>query len=291
MPDHTGTAERFEGLELVDAEGKKAGAIHSVWVDTATNAPEFVAVKTGLLGRTHIVPVAGAQVDEANRQLRVPYSREQVGSAPHIDETAELSEEDEEGVYRHYGVQRSEAPSPTGLAGGGVGTSGQGQQRHTDTDRAAAGAAMTARGDRQGRRSDRIQLREERLRVQTEREQAGEVRLGKRVTEHEETVTVPLREERVVIERHAVQGEARPGEITGTDETIEVPVLRERAAVAKEAVVAEEVSVRTEATERTERVQETVRKEELVVEEQGDVDVTGDARRTAEQGREQPRRA
>ncbi len=273
MPDQMRTAERFEGLELVDAEGKKAGSIHSLWLDTATNEPEFVAVKGGMFGRTHIVPVAGAQIDEANRQLRVPYRRDQIGSAPHIDETAELSEQEEEQVYRHYGVQRSEAPSPTGLAGGGGGTTS-----------GTSGGRST-----RGVRSDRIQLSEERLRVAKEQEQAGEVRLGTRVVEREETVEVPLREERVVIERTAVQGEARPGEITGTSETIEVPVTRERANIEKEAVVTEEVGVRTEAVEHTERVQATVRKEELVVDQEGDVDVTGDARRTSEQDREQRR--
>lgn len=121
----------------------------------------------------------------------------------------------------------------------------------------------------------RLQLREERLRIRKEQEQAGEVRLGTRVVEHQETVEVPLREERVVIERHAVQGEARAGEITGTSETIEVPLMRERANIEKEAVVTEEVNVRTEAVEHTERVQETVRREELVVEEEGDVRSSG----------------
>ena len=280
MPDQTGIAERFEGYELVDAAGQQVGRVHSLWLDTATNEPEFVAVKTGMLSRTHIVPVAGAQTEGSTRQLRVPYSRDQIDSAPHIDETAELSEQEEEQVYRHYGVQRSEAPSPTGLAGDGVGTSSQGQRRtETTTDGA------------QGRRSDRIQLREERLSVQKEQEEAGEVRLGKRVVEHEETLNVPVREERVVIERTPVQGEARTGEITGTNETIDVPVMRERVAVEKEAVVTEEVNVRKEATERQERVQGTVRKEELVVEEQGDVDVAGDAGRTTEQRREQTRRS
>ena len=280
MPDQTGIAERFEGYELVDAAGQQVGRVHSLWLDTATNEPEFVAVKTGMLGRTHIVPVAGAQTEGSTRQLRVPYSRDQIDSAPHIDETAELSEQEEEQVYRHYGVQRSEAPSPTGLAGGGVGTSSQGQRRtETTTDGA------------QGRRSDRIQLREERLSVQKEQEEAGEVRLGKRVVEHEETLNVPVREERVVIERTPVQGEARTGEITGTNETIDVPVMRERVEGEKEAGVTEEVNVRKEATERQERVQGTVRKEELVVEEQGDVDVAGDAGHTTEQRREQTRRS
>jgi uncharacterized protein (TIGR02271 family) len=111
----------------------------------------------------------------------------------------------------------------------------------------------------------RLQLREERLRVLKEREQSGTVHLGKRVVERTETVNVPLREERVVIERYPVN-EPATGEIADTGETIEVDLMRERAVAEKE-------------VERTERVSDTLRKEELVVEEHGDVDVTGDANR------------
>jgi len=128
-------------------------------------------------------------------------------------------------------------------------------------------------------RPSRLQLREERLRVGTVQEEAGAVELGKRVVERTETAEVPLREERVVIERRPVAERVAGGEIADTDETLEVDLMRERAVVDKEAVVTEEVGVRKEATERTEQVQGTVRKEELVAEEHGDVDVAGDANR------------
>jgi uncharacterized protein (TIGR02271 family) len=122
----------------------------------------------------------------------------------------------------------------------------------------------------EGEDEESLQLREERLRVGKEREQAGEVRLGKQVVERTETAEVPLREERVVIERRAVNEPAR-GDVDLREKTIEVPVERERAVVDKEAVVTEEVGVRKEAVERTQQVQGTVRKEELVVEGEGDV--------------------
>jgi uncharacterized protein (TIGR02271 family) len=96
-------------------------------------------------------------------------------------------------------------------------------------------------------------------------EQAGEVTLGTRVVEHEESVTVPLREERVVIERRAGSGQPVGGVITDSDQTIEVDLMRERAVAQKDAVVSEEVHVRKEVTERQERVSDTVRREELVV--------------------------
>lgn len=213
---------------------------------------------------------------------------------------------------------RTDALSATGADGGIVVTAGaqqysepgsdmEAETRTTttnttttrDRDAATTGYATERAGtydrDRVDRtdRDESLELREERLRVGKEREQAGEVHLGKRVEEHTEQVNVPLREERVVIERHPGTGRAVDGEITDTNEEIDVPLTKERARVDKEAVVREEVSARKEAVDRTERVQDTVRREELVVE--GDGDVTTDrenlnAPRTTEYDRERTRR-
>ena len=113
--------------------------------------------------------------------------------------------------------------------------------------------------------NDRLELREERLQVHKEETEAGTVTIGKRVTEHTEAVDVPVREEQVVIERRPVAGEPAAGRAIGAEEVIEVPVMRERVTVEKEAVVAEEVIVRKEVIEHTEHIEETVRREEPVV--------------------------
>jgi uncharacterized protein (TIGR02271 family) len=159
--------------------------------------------------------------------------------------------------------------------------------QHTDDDRRTTRDQIEPGGE-----AHTLELREEQLRVAKEQEQAGAVRLGKRVEEHTEQVDVPLREERVVIERHPGNGQAA-GAITDTDEAIEVPAMRERAVVDKEAVVREEVAARTEAVEHTERVQDTVRREELVVDGDGDTITDGEtinAPSMPEYEREQPRR-
>jgi len=129
----------------------------------------------------------------------------------------------------------------------------------------------TGREQMTGESEETLRLREERLRVGKEREQAGEVQLGKRVTERTETVEVPVREERVVVERRPVNERVAGGEITETDRTIEVPVERERVRAEKEAVVTEEVGVRKDVTERTQPVEANLRKEELVVEGEGEL--------------------
>jgi len=112
--------------------------------------------------------------------------------------------------------------------------------------------------------TQRLQLMEERLRASKLREQAGTVKLGKRITERQETMHVPVTEERVVIERTPATGQAATGQI-GADQTIEVPVSRERVTPEKETVVREEVGVRKEAVQHNEQVQGTVRSEQLDV--------------------------
>lgn len=310
-------AQRFVSYEVMDAEGRKVGTVASVWVDGATGQPEFVAVNSATnQGGTSILPLAGTNPNETSRQLRVPYSADQIMGAPQFEATANLSEQDEQRIYQHYGVRRSEAPSPTGLAAGQASGRQKTEQhqmtdQHGMTDRQRttgqgqqADADMTHRHDQDDSRSTRgqvehggedhtLELREERLRVEKEREQAGEVRLGKRVTEQTEQVEVPLREERVVIERHPGTGRAVDGEIGDTDREIDVPVMKERATVEKETVVTEEVGVRKEATERTEPVRETLRREELVVDGDGDLKTEGEnlnAPRAETYEREQSRR-
>ena len=118
----------------------------------------------------------------------------------------------------------------------------------------------------------RLQLREEQLRVEKEQQQIGAVRLGKRVSAHTETVNVPVREERLIIERRPGSGELVAEVIDpAVIEVIEVHVHAERVMLRKEVVVAEDVALRKETVERTEEIDATVRREELVVE--GDADL------------------
>lgn len=262
MADTTQAMDRLLDYDVVDTEGNKVGSIENIWVDGATEQLEFVAVKTGrLLGKTHIVPVADARIDEANRQVRVPYREGQIKDAPHIDHDAELSDEDEQRVYDHYGVERSTAPSPTGLAGD-AGTTGERRQaaRTTDRDRGAGGA--DARPDMTGQDRQNIPLAEEQLRVGKREEEAGRARLRKVVRTEHVSQPVELRREEVRVERVPVSGQDAPPDAFQEQE-IEVPVSREEPTVEKEARVTEQA--RVEKTAQTERrtVEGDVRREDV----------------------------
>ena len=143
-----------------------------------------------------------------------------------------------------------------------IGTSEDAAQPQSSNDRSSL-----SEGD------ESIELREERLRAGKTTEQAGSVTLGKRVVERTESVDVPVREERLVIERRAVNQRTDEGLVGDSVETIEVPLTRERAVVDKETVVTNEVTLRKEAVERVESVGADLRREELTIDEHGDVDV------------------
>ena len=128
-----------------------------------------------------------------------------------------------------------------------------------------------------GENADTIRLREEKLRVNKEQVQTGEVEIGKRVVEEQRSMNVPVAREEVVIDRRPVNQPA-PGAVIGDDaRTIEVPVTAERVDVQKRTVVTEEIGVQKRMRQDTVPVNETVRREEAVINTEGDVRVHGSA--------------
>ena len=249
-----------QGAPVVARDGTLGRLRHVIVAPDTREVTELVVVDDG----TEWLVPASAIAEATNEQITLSGRRADYQQDASFDRDAyHVVEEDE---VREETARRAErGGEPVLDAREDEVTIGQGRP-----ERAAPAAAADA--------GYRLQLREERLRVATERERAGEVQLGKRVVERTETAEVPLREERVVIERRPGSGEVVGGEIIGEDESVAVDVTRERPVVEKEVVVAEEVDVRTETVQRTERVEATLRREELAVEEQGDVNVTGETR-------------
>ena len=118
-----------------------------------------------------------------------------------------------------------------------------------------------------------IELREEELRVEKERVEAGEVRLRKEVVKENKTIDVPVTHEEVVVERRPV-GDRRPasGKI-GNDEEVRIPVMKEQVQVEKTPVVREEVSLKKQQVQDSRQVSETVKREEAWVDTSGTAEV------------------
>ncbi|HKH82857.1 MAG TPA: YsnF/AvaK domain-containing protein, partial [Gemmatimonadales bacterium] len=149
-------------------------------------------------------------------------------------------------------------------AGADLGSMG----RRTQSSNITADSSSTGRS---ASGSPSVELREEELRVEKERVQAGEVRLRKEVVSEERTIDVPVTREEVVIERRpAARGGREAGGTIDEGEEIRIPLMEEEIHVEKTPVVREEVNLRKQQVQDTEHVSETVRREEARIEQTGD---------------------
>ncbi|HEX8700506.1 MAG TPA: YsnF/AvaK domain-containing protein [Myxococcaceae bacterium] len=116
-----------------------------------------------------------------------------------------------------------------------------------------------------------VPVHKEELDVIKRERQAGEVRVKKDVVHEERELTVPVRRERVSVERRDVKD--RPAmHATFQEETVVVPLRAEEVEVQKRVVVDEEVIIRKDAIEEERRVTETVRREDVSIRGDGDVE-------------------
>ena len=113
-----------------------------------------------------------------------------------------------------------------------------------------------------------VPLREERVAAQTRQREAGEVTVDKHVVEQQQELDVPVTHEEVDVTRRRVD---RPVDADDTivdeGDTIRVPLRAEDVDVVKEARVVEEVEISKRPVTETQRVSETVRREEIDVDE------------------------
>ncbi|HEY9576183.1 MAG TPA: YsnF/AvaK domain-containing protein [Pseudobacillus sp.] len=122
----------------------------------------------------------------------------------------------------------------------------------------------------------RLRLREERLEVDKERVQKGEVYVEKDVVEEPRTVNVNVERDEVYVERRPVDEVASAQDaspIVGDDDTIRIPITEERVEVTKRPVVSEELIIGKRKVQDTETVSETVKREEAHIAKEGDIEV------------------
>jgi uncharacterized protein (TIGR02271 family) len=296
----TETISRVIGKDVYDESGDKIGSASEVYLDDESGQPEWVTVKTGLFGtKESFVPIRDADLE--NDGLRVRVSKAKVKDAPRVDADGHLSPEEEQELYRYYGLG-SGTGQVSGQVSGQVGGQGVGQTTGTtvgrvDTARETAGTGredLTGRTGRTGRAdrdgdgvhddvrdravghdtsgptTDEAMTRsEERLNVGTRSEETGRARLRKYVVTQNETVTVPVQHEEVRLEREPVTdanaGQALDGPAISEEEH-EVTLHAERPVVEKEAVPVERVRLGKETVTDQERVSEDVRKEQIEME-------------------------
>src|SRR5258705_9665188 len=94
--------ERMLAYNVDDSQGNRIGHVSGLWVDSQ-NQVEFVGVKTTwLVGRTHVFPEQGMQVNHAREIIRAPYTTEVIKNAPPFDPAAELTPAQHRQVFNYY---------------------------------------------------------------------------------------------------------------------------------------------------------------------------------------------
>lgn len=95
-------ADRISHWPVVDEEGRRLGVIVALYGDTETGTLQWAGVDSGIPGRRHLVPLAGAFAGDGF--LQVGYGKERVLRSPVPDDTAELPHAIEVALYEHYGL-------------------------------------------------------------------------------------------------------------------------------------------------------------------------------------------
>jgi uncharacterized protein (TIGR02271 family) len=272
------------GSTAYDKDGDKVGKIGAVYYDDATNQPSWLSVQTGLFGtKETFVPVQGAEL--SGDRVTLQYDKATVKDAPNVDEDGHLSPQEEEQLYRFYGVQYTGGGVETGrhadVETRGVADTGRkfDRDRDIDVDRDRDGVRDDARGtvgrDTSGPTTDEAMTRsEEQLRVGTETQETGRARLRKHVVTEHQQVTVPVTHEEVTLEREPItetnRGDAYDGPSISEEEH-EVTLHAERPVVDTEAVAVERVRLGKETVADQETVGGEVRKEEIELDRGDDV--------------------
>ena len=259
----TDTISRVIGQDVYDEAGEKIGSASEVYLDDETGQPEWVTVTTGLFGtKESFVPIRDADLTDDG--VRVPVSKDQVKDAPKIDTDGHLSPQEEQELYRYYGLGTGTDEHRTTGQTTGVAGDRDDRHRHRPTGRRG-----TVGHDTSGPTTDDAMTRsEERLNVGTRSEEVGRARLRKYVVTENVTETVPVSREEVRVEREPITdanvGNALDGPAISEEEH-EVTLHAERPVVEKEAVPVERVRLDKTDRHREAQVSEDLRKEQIEV--------------------------
>jgi uncharacterized protein (TIGR02271 family) len=267
----------WSGKTVHGSDGNKIGKVDHVYLDRETGEPSFLAIKTGLFGmKSTLAPVDGVRSD--GDDLRADYTADKVKDAPNVDPDEELSEQEEQRLYSHYGRQHSayEGEDRTEQYGGyGRFSSGEGRDlRGGDTGTTGTagtagttGTTGTTGHDTSGPTTDDAMTRsEEELKVGKAERESGRARLRKYVVTEDVQQTVPVTREEVRVEREPITEANRGSALDGpaiSEEEHEVVLHEEEPVVEKQAVPKERVRLEKDAVTDEVEVNEELRKERI----------------------------
>jgi uncharacterized protein (TIGR02271 family) len=260
-----------EGMTVRSADGHKLGKVYAVGdtefhIEKGLFFPKDYACRYSEISDIREGDIILAHGRESLRSLsdEVPYAGTATTSTGlgRGADTRGLSTEarlrTEQVGSSTVGPYNTEGFGPSPIATEGIGTS---PRQGLESERGLSG--------RSGEVS--IPVHKEEMDVIKRQVDAGEVRVHKDVLEEEKTVEVPVRRERVRVERRDVKD--RPAmHASFQEETVVVPMRAEEAEAQKRTVVDEEVIIRKDEVEEERRVSEPLRHERVDIRSSGDVE-------------------
>jgi len=258
----TSDAERSDAIEpgaetyifdykVLDRNGDKVGTVNDLWPDDSNVGYSFIGVHTGwLMGKNHVVPADGMQINHADRTVTLPLTAEAIKASPDFDVSGDMDENEQLRIRRHYGDQYGDVTAPTRSSG--ISTpppTPVGRTKNTGS----TGDVVD------------VPLREEKVKVGTREVEGGSVRLRRIVRTETVNVPVELRTEEVVVDRiSADEATDVAGDDIGEKEIV-IPISRQEPVVQKTTQVSGVVRARKTSSKDTQQIQETVRKEDVEV--------------------------
>ncbi|MFF2554741.1 YsnF/AvaK domain-containing protein [Nocardia sp. NPDC058058] len=240
------TLESLIGSTARDAAGVEIGRIKSFFLDDESGAPTWAAVSMGRGEQAALAPLAGAEYRPEDNSVRLRVNREMVSTAPHLDHDGRIDPQAEQQLIAHYGGgQRRGAASVAG----------------TRIQPAMDEPMTHGYGD-----AESLLRSEERLVVNTDREEVGTARLHKYVVEEEQTVSVPVSHEEVRVVREPITDPSAAGRADIGEAVQEVTLHADRVRMDTEAVPVERVRLEVEDVAGEQAVSGTVRKERFETE-------------------------
>ncbi|MDA0184378.1 PRC and DUF2382 domain-containing protein [Solirubrobacter phytolaccae] len=162
MPD-LDTVLAWRGKAVLDRDGEKAGTLGALYLDE-DDRPAYAGVQTGLFRRREsIVPLDGAR--PLDDDVQVPYTLDQIRSAPNVDADVNLTDDEQDQLAAHYG-------EPTKILEGDTGPEAEMVRSEEEVDISVAPAKPRER-----------------------------VRLRKHTVVEQVETTVPVRREEIRLER------------------------------------------------------------------------------------------
>jgi uncharacterized protein (TIGR02271 family) len=249
------TTSDWQGRTAYDPSGNKIGAVEAVYVDDETGRPAWFTVSTGWFGTSQsFVPIQGTERQDDD--LIVAYGKDLIKDAPRVDDDGHISPAEQDRLFAHYRIARTSS-------------SGRGKSPGTKGEQGTKGTQGTVGREKTGRTTDDAMTRsEEHLTGRVEQTDTERVRLRKWVETEHESVTVPVRKEKVRLEREPITDANRDEAMSGTElseDEHEVVLHEEHAVVDKETKPVERVKLDKDVEIDEERVDADVRKERIDV--------------------------